>query len=53
MGDRGRAALVLGRLRVLAANDATAPLNVIIASTGGGFAYPIFVSLAQPAAYFQ
>lgn len=39
MGDRGRAALVLGRLRVLAADAATAPLNVIIASTWGGFAY--------------
>jgi LuxR family maltose regulon positive regulatory protein len=39
MGDRGRAALVLDRLRVLAGNDATAPLSVIIARTWGDFAY--------------
>lgn len=39
MGDAGRAALVLDRLQVLAGNDATAPLSVIIARTWGGFAY--------------
>lgn len=39
MGDRGRAALVLDRLRVLVENDATAPLSVVIARSWGDFAY--------------
>ena len=39
MGDRGRAALVLDRMRVLMGNDATAPLSVVIARSWGDFAY--------------
>jgi LuxR family maltose regulon positive regulatory protein len=39
LGDRGRAALVLGVLRALTGKDATAPLSVVIARTWGDFSY--------------
>jgi LuxR family maltose regulon positive regulatory protein len=39
IGDQGRSALVLERLRRLTGDDATAPLCVIIARTWGDFAY--------------
>ncbi|MEJ2389098.1 MAG: hypothetical protein P8Y27_17860, partial [Chromatiaceae bacterium] len=39
VGDRGRAALVLGVLRALTDNRATLPLNAVIASVWGNFCY--------------
>jgi hypothetical protein len=39
MGDRGRFALILDRLRVLVGDDATAPLSVVIGRLWGDFAY--------------
>ena len=39
VGDRGRAALVLDRLRLLAGHGATAPLSLIMGRTWGDFSY--------------
>ena len=39
MGDQGRSALVLDKLRMLAGNDAAAPLSVVFSRTWGEFPY--------------